>query len=68
METIHNNKDFHKNVGINKTGILINSCRCDFENYFYSSVVRDCLCGLVVKVPDYRFRFDSRRYQIFSEK
>jgi hypothetical protein len=28
----------------------------------------DRLCGLVVRVPDYRFRgdgFDSRRYQIF---
>jgi hypothetical protein len=30
----------------------------------------DYLCGLVVRVPGYRFRgprFDSRRYQIFSE-
>jgi hypothetical protein len=28
----------------------------------------DCLCGLVVRVPDYRSRrpeFDSRCYQIF---
>jgi hypothetical protein len=32
--------------------------------------LRDRLCGLVVRVPDYRFRrprFDSRRYQIFWE-
>jgi hypothetical protein len=31
---------------------------------------RDCLCGLVVRVPGYRSRnpgFDSRRYQIFWE-
>jgi hypothetical protein len=30
----------------------------------------DCLCGLVVRVPAYRFRgpgFGSRRYQIFWE-
>jgi hypothetical protein len=31
---------------------------------------RDRLCGLVVRIPGYRFRcpgFDSRRYQIFWE-
>jgi hypothetical protein len=34
------------------------------------SLLRDRLCGLVVRVPGYRFRgpgFDSRRYQIFWE-
>jgi hypothetical protein len=34
------------------------------------SVVFDCLCGLVVRVPGYRSgcpTFDSRRYQIFWE-
>jgi hypothetical protein len=25
----------------------------------------DRLCGLVVRVSGYRYRFDSRRYQIF---
>jgi hypothetical protein len=33
-------------------------------------LVKDRLCGLVVRVPDYRFRgprFDSRGYQIFWE-
>jgi hypothetical protein len=32
--------------------------------------VDDRLCGLVVRVPGYRYRdlgFDSRRYQIFRE-
>jgi hypothetical protein len=33
-------------------------------------ILRDCLCGLVVRAPGYRSRgpeFDSRRYQIFWE-
>jgi hypothetical protein len=35
---------------------------------FISIMKIDCLCGLVVRVPDYRFRgpgLDSQRYQIF---
>jgi hypothetical protein len=35
-----------------------------------SYILRDCLCGLVIRVPGYRSRdpeFDSRRYQIFWE-
>jgi hypothetical protein len=36
----------------------------------YLLYIVDRLCGLVARVPDYRFRgpgFDSRRYQIFWE-
>jgi hypothetical protein len=40
------------------------------DQCFYSGFpsLRDCLCGLVVRVPGYRSRgpgFDARRYQIF---
>jgi hypothetical protein len=39
-------------------------------NFLLSDISVDCLCGLVFRVPGYRFRgpgFDSRRYQIFWE-
>jgi hypothetical protein len=38
------------------------------KDYLNNCVPLNCLCGLVVIVPGYRFRgpgFDSRRYQIF---
>ena len=36
--------------------------------FFLFYIIRDRLCGLVVRVSGYRYRglgFDSRRYQIF---
>ena len=39
-----------------------------FLHFTYCCIVLDRLCGLVVRVSDYRYRglvLDSRRYQIF---
>jgi hypothetical protein len=62
-----------------QTELLINGCRIYGRNCVKSrrvrghiaafrEVVRDRLCGLVVRVSGYRYRglgFDPRRYQIF---
>jgi hypothetical protein len=45
------------------------SCEVRTEFIYVMWKKVDRLCGLVVRVPDYRMRsgFDSRRYHIFSE-
>jgi hypothetical protein len=43
---------------------------CEIGSNVFKYYLEDRLCGLVVRVPGYRFRglgFDSRRYKIFWE-
>jgi hypothetical protein len=53
-------------------GILLHCAQLTLRFAFIPSMcnVFDSLCGIVVRVPDYRStrpRFDSRHYQIFGE-
>jgi hypothetical protein len=66
---IHNPSFIKIGLGIQKlVGVEMEIAYSCF-NFFKTKESRlNCLCGLVVRVPDYRSRcprFDSRRYQIF---
>jgi len=53
---------------MHKICFTISFISCLYMFRAHVPVIRDCLCGLVVRVSGYRYRgpgFDPRRYQIF---